>query len=284
MAAESQERETSRYTYRSIDSGTAEQLAQPREPVGKIRVIKTEPLVGNARRTTSTDSTATSNLTGSSGIAAKAAQNAAYSVTAPVRFVPAIRAAATNVQAAQETEGSAIRTASNVADRTLVDRNARFVKAYHEAYPNAEHYQPATVVEPDPEQFAMASGYSPRVVYGNTYSTYSPATYHSRVAYSSYVGYSSPRVYVASSYSSPSYYSSGYCAPTRYSSYCAPTYYRPQYVSYCQPTYYQRASYCRTPSYYYPRSSFSIGYSWGGRSHCGFRGGSSFGIGFSFGW
>ena len=244
-----EEGQPSRFTYRSIDAGTADDLAK-RQPVGKVIVVKAEPLVGNARRTTSTDSTSTSNLTGSTGIAKKTAETATRSMTAPVQFAAPLRAAAASQQAVHEetvTNRNAV-----VADRSLVDRNAAFTKAYHDAYPSAPKYEPTTVS-------------------GNTYGTRSPACYHGRVVYGSYAhyhtGYYRPRTYVTTTY----------CAPTY--RYYTPTYYT-SYSSHCYPSYrtYYRGSYCSTPRFYVrPSVSFHYGYS---RGYCG--GGSRWGFSIGF--
>ncbi|MEX2213014.1 MAG: hypothetical protein WD768_02730 [Phycisphaeraceae bacterium] len=241
LAEESRERDMARFTYRSIDAGTAEDLAQPREPVGRVRVVKAEPIRGQAKAITSTDSTATSNLPGSTGITVatiKAAEGAARAMTAPVQFIAPAAA-----QAAQAAAVAGYRPSGRV-------------------HYGSSNYQ------------------SPRVIYGNTYGTRSPSYYHGRIVYGSYAnyhtGYYRPQTYVTSSYRTPSYCPPTYHAPTYYTSYSShhhtsyPTYSQRSYCStpryYVQPSIsfgYRSGGGYRSHCGYRGGSSFGIGFSFG---------------------
>lgn len=245
----------SRHTFRGIRSGTAAQLEQTRIDPQDVQVIRAQPLRGDgtatARATSSSGSTATSDLLGASRVASAPMRAAVASPAPSLATVTAARQATPLVVAAAPDDVQPV-----IDDRAAVDNNARL------AGNGTGGYQ-TTTVSHDDAQLALGGTREQNVSDGNTYGTYSPVAYQGyasqsyapRTSYrpASYYGYTTV------AYSSPVYYTSGYCAPT---------YYRPSY-SYCGPTYY-RPSYGYGYGYgynYYSRPSYSFGYSYGSR--CG---------------
>jgi len=269
---------SSRHTFRSIRSGTAAQLEQPRLHIDPqvVQIVRAQPLRGEGaaahRVTSSTGSAATSDLLGSSRVASAPMRSAIAAVEPTLATAAFARQTTPLIVSAAEDDAQPV-----INDRAAVDNNARLAGNY-------SGYQ-ATTVSYDQVQLALAAHRVQEVGYGNTYGTYSPAAYHGRLSYSyaprtyyrpsgyyghTTVAYSSPRYYsnsyYTSSYSAPAYYAPTYYAPTYYPS----TYYRPSY-SYCAPTYYR-------PSY-----SFGYSHGYGHRGHSyGHRHGSSWG--FSVRW
>ena len=259
---------TSRHTFRGMSLGTADQLAARPFNATDVQIVRAQPLRGETQTlgtTSSTSSTITSDLTAPVRVASVPMRNAVASVTPAANMITtAQRAMPLVVAAAAEDQQP------QIDDRAAVDNNARIASNY-------SSYQPATVSYDD-AQLALAAHRVQHVSYGNTYGTYSPASYHGQLSYS----------YAPRTYYSPV----SYCAPTRYyghtsvyyssspryyggyynSGYCAPTYYRPSYGygsgyygrSYYG-GYYGRYSNCSSPSY-----GFSYGYSKYGGSRWGF--------------
>jgi hypothetical protein len=257
---------TSRHTFRAIDSGDANRLAQPR-PQSEYRVVKALPLQGDAKpaavtapapRLSSTASASTSDLAGGAFIAAAPtrAAMAPVAVTLPVAIArqstPLVVAAASDAQPV-------------IDDRAAVDNNARLARGYQSYAPTTVSYEQA--------QAALAaenvSAYAPAYEYAYPVRTYYRPAY---VSYSYAPSYCAP-TYCAPTYYRPAYYggyySSGYCAPRYYTS----SYYGGYYGGgYCAPRYYTSAYY---GGYYgggYCAPSFGFSYGHGSRH------GSSWGI------
>ncbi len=221
----------SRHTFRGIRSGTADQLARTRIDADNVRIIHAQPLRGDGTATvrlSSTASSASSTLLGAGHVVGAPMRSAMASVEPAVATVAAVRQAAPLV------------AASAVASQPAAAYNNGGYQVAHVSHESA--------------RLALAAHRVQTVGYANTYGTYSPASYHGRLAYSyAPQTYYRPTTYYASvAYGSPRYYSTGYCAPT---------YYRPAY-SYCAPTYY--GGYY---GYSHYRPGYSFGYSYGNR--CG---------------
>ena len=302
-----EEAKTSRHVYRGNDSGTAERLAQPRAVAEPIRVVKTQPL--NGERGTSSRTVASSNL-GPSQVTARAStyevevRQPTESVQPRYVSVPANqdRAAVDNnarlIQDRAAVDNNVrILRASSLEDRVAVDRNARVVRNYAAYQQQGQPQpQPQSDAQPQPDAQPGASFVSvppqqpsDRIVYGNTYGTYSPDQFERNIKYTQPVSYTVERNYYSPVSYAPSYSHVSY----------APAYscYRPSY-SYCAPTYYS----CYAPRYYsshcgpyaggYGGYSGYVGYRSGGyygSSHGGFVsyrsggcGGSRWSFGFRF--
>lgn len=269
-------RSTSRHTFRGMSLGTADQLAARPFNASDAQIVRAQPLRGETQTigaTSSTSSAITSDLSAPARIAGVPMRNAVAVVTPATNMITTARQATPLVVAAAADDQQ-----PQIDDRAAVDNNARIARNYNS-------YQPTTVSYENAE-LALAAHRVQTVSYGNTYGTYSPASYHGQLTYS----YAPRTYYRPATYCAPSnyygystvYYSS---APRYYggyytSGYCAPTYYRPSYSygGYYGRGYYGGGSYyggyygrynCGSPSY-----GFSYGYSK--------RGGSAWG--FSIGW
>ena len=259
---------SSRHTFRGMSLGTADQLAQRPFNAGDAQIVRGQPLRGetqNIRATSSTGSAITSDLAAPVRIVSAPMRSAVASVTPATNMITTARQVPLIAAAAEDQQPQI------VDDRAAVDNNARIVRNYNS-------YQPTTVSNED-AQLALAADRVQQVSYANSYTTYSPASYHGRVSYSY-----APRTY---------YRPVSYCAPSNYYGYSgvyyssAPRYYGGYYNSgYCRPSYgygggyygrsyygggsyyggyYGRYSNCGSPSY-----GFSYGYSKYGGSRWGF--------------